>query len=116
MGSLTVELFLRELCFWFVVAPGAFPGRADHCVLLWNGQCLLIGRGCSFFKTWLVVQLDYCSYEPFTDVCLLQSNFTRQMWLEAMAEIRLEASGMSRRNKLESTCIKWGAARVLEVE
>lgn len=70
-----------------------------------------------FFETWLIVQLDYCSYEPFTDVCLLQSNFTRSMRLEAMAEIRSIASGMNRRDKLESTCIKWrAAARVLEVE
>lgn len=35
-----------------------------------------------FSEMWLVVQLDYCSCEPFTDVCSLQSNFTRPMWLE----------------------------------
>jgi hypothetical protein len=34
MGSLTVVFFLRELCFGFVVAPGAFPGWADHFVLV----------------------------------------------------------------------------------
>jgi hypothetical protein len=45
MGSLTVELFLRQLCFWFVFAPGAFPGWADHCVWWLYGQCLLTGRG-----------------------------------------------------------------------
>lgn len=72
-----------------------------------------------FFETWLIVHLDYCSYEPFTDVCLLQSNFTRSMRLEAMAEIRLEASGTSRRNKLGSArassgellgCWRWSSS------
>lgn len=48
------------------------------------------GRIVVLKQTWLVVQLDYCSFEPFTDVCLLQSNFTRLMRLEAMEEIRLK--------------------------
>lgn len=58
-----------------------------------------------FSEMWWVVQPDYCSCEPFTDVCSLQSNFTRPMWLEEMAEIRLKASGIHRRNKLGSTCV-----------
>lgn len=32
VSSLTVVFFLRELCLWFVVAPRALSGRADHTV------------------------------------------------------------------------------------
>ena len=64
----------------------------------------------------MVVLLD-CSCEPFTDVCLLQSNFTRPMWLEAMGEIRwrpeAESDGVSL-EELELE-VRW-SRRVLEVE
>lgn len=107
MGSLTIELFLRELCFWFVFAPGAFSGWADHCVLLSGGQCLLMVRELFLLEMWWSNSTAHVNHSQ--TFCVLQSNFTRPMWLEAMAEIRLTPQAFIERNQLRgaSSRFQW---------